>query len=99
MLAFLWRVFLIALVIWLLYRLVFTWLRKPRAEAGADNNAKNETVRNLHEMVQDEVCKVYLPRNQALMLKGEDGREHFFCSVECKNKFQEQRNGQDGTRH
>jgi YHS domain-containing protein len=82
--AFLWRVFLIALVIWLLYRLVLTWI-KGRAQSGSEDTAARAPD-GLHEMVQDKICQVYLPRNQALMLK-QDGQEHFFCSVECKNKF------------
>jgi YHS domain-containing protein len=85
--AFLWRVFLVALVIWLLYRLVLTWL-KGRASSGSEETADTaaRAPDGLHEMVQDKICQVYLPRNQALMLR-QNGQEHFFCSVECKNKF------------
>jgi YHS domain-containing protein len=84
--AFLWRVFLIALVIWLLYRLVLTWLRNRAAGKAEAAPARESAQDGLHEMVQDHICQVYLPRNQALMLK-HGGQEHFFCSVECKNKF------------
>jgi YHS domain-containing protein len=84
--AFLWRVFLVALIVWLLYRLIVTWLKNKRPNAAPKAQAPGQD--GLHEMVQDDICKVYLPRNQALMLQ-HGGREHFFCSVECKNKFLE----------
>ncbi|MDR1397313.1 MAG: hypothetical protein LBJ14_06240 [Desulfarculales bacterium] len=94
MTGFLWRVFLVALIIWLLYRLIVTWLRNRSKSAAGAEEAKSSAPEGLHEMVQDNICKVYLPRNQALMLK-HGGREHFFCSVECKNKFLEMVRGKE----
>lgn len=37
-------------------------------------------------MVKDEVCNTYIPREEALR-EVRDGREHFFCSEECRKKF------------
>ena len=38
------------------------------------------------EMVRDPVCKLYLPRNEAIRRKVK-GREYFFCSPGCLDKF------------
>ena len=37
-------------------------------------------------MVQDPLCKVYFPKRDAYRLKY-GGKELYFCSAECKNKF------------
>jgi len=37
-------------------------------------------------MVKDEICNTYIPREEALR-EVRDGREHFFCSEECRRKF------------
>ncbi len=37
-------------------------------------------------MVKDDICQTYLPKENAIReLKG--GKEYFFCSRECQNKF------------
>ncbi len=41
-------------------------------------------------MVKDEICNTYLPLEDALKLKLDDG-EHFFCSSGCRDKFLEQK--------
>ncbi len=80
------RVLIIAVIIWLLYRLIVNWFRKPKQSAAAGG---------MQEMVQDPACKVYLPRGQGIELK-KDGQEYYFCSEECKNKFlQEHKKPQD----
>jgi YHS domain-containing protein len=37
------------------------------------------------EMVKDEVCNTYIPREEALV-EVRDGVERFFCSEECRRK-------------
>ncbi len=39
------------------------------------------------EMVQDPVCKVYLPKRQAVVLKSPNGMNYYFCSTQCREKF------------
>ena len=41
-------------------------------------------------MVKDEACQTYLPRSEALR-DVIDGREYFFCSKDCRQKFLEER--------
>lgn len=39
------------------------------------------------EMVQDPVCQVYLPKRQAVVLNDPKGENYYFCSVQCRDKF------------
>jgi YHS domain-containing protein len=39
------------------------------------------------EMVQDPVCKTYVPRRMALEGNRSDGQRVFFCSPECREKY------------
>lgn len=39
-------------------------------------------------MVQDNVCKTYLPKDEAIR-QIHEGQEYFFCSKECQRKFLE----------
>jgi len=39
------------------------------------------------EMVQDPVCKTYVPRRVALEGNRVDGPKEYFCSVECRDKY------------
>lgn len=76
------RILIVAVVIWLLYRLVYNWLKKPAT-------LKPNKAEALQEMVQDPICNVYLPRQQAIEYK-KDGQTHYFCSEECKEKYKRQ---------
>ena len=42
--------------------------------------------RVIDDMVQDPVCKTYIPRRDAIK-KSIKGRQYFFCSEECASKF------------
>jgi len=46
---------------------------------------RKEKVR-ITEMVKDEVCGVYLPKEEALKVEIE-GKVYYFCSEECKDAF------------
>jgi len=37
-------------------------------------------------MVKDEICQTYLPKEDAIK-ELKEGKEYFFCSRECQNKF------------
>ena len=37
-------------------------------------------------MVKDEICNIYIPREEALTERRGDV-EHYFCSEECRRKF------------
>jgi len=38
-------------------------------------------------MVKDEICGTYIPREEALT-EARGGIEHYFCSEECRRKFE-----------
>ncbi|MBI5605421.1 MAG: YHS domain-containing protein [Deltaproteobacteria bacterium] len=38
-------------------------------------------------MVQDPVCKVYLPKRQAVVFNDSKGEMHYFCSTLCRDKY------------
>ncbi|MGB8951458.1 MAG: YHS domain-containing protein [Candidatus Aminicenantales bacterium] len=41
-------------------------------------------------MVKDQICNTYLPKEEAIR-EVFDGKEYFFCSKECRQKFLETR--------
>lgn len=52
---------------------------KPSFDAGS---------RQVNEMVQDPVCKVYVPKKEALRLD-KAGTSYYFCCRACMERFQE----------
>jgi YHS domain-containing protein len=42
------------------------------------------------EMVQDPVCKTYIPRREAIRRRI-GGREYFFCSEACASRFESEK--------
>jgi YHS domain-containing protein len=41
------------------------------------------------ELVQDPICKIFIPRRNALIAR-RDGQDYFFCSEGCRKKFLQQ---------
>jgi uncharacterized protein len=71
---------LIVALAYLISRLLFPKRRAPRDLRGRTSAAVTQ------EMVRDPVCHLYLPRTEAIRRKVW-GREHFFCSPGCLDKF------------
>jgi uncharacterized protein len=44
-------------------------------------------------MVKDEICNTYLPKEDAIR-EVYKGKEYYFCSKECRQKFLEQKKSQ-----
>jgi uncharacterized protein len=77
------RFIIIAVIAYLLYRVCrnfFTTNKKI---------TRNEHGGMIDEMVQDPVCKTYVPMREAVR-KVSGGREVFFCSKECSERFEEE---------
>lgn len=75
------------LLIWLLlgyigFRLIKT-LMAPKAPVPSNVRHDGE------ETVQDPVCKMYLSKKDAIV-GTLDGNRHYFCSMDCLEKFREQ---------
>ncbi len=62
-----------------LYRLIKGVL--PRPQTGS-RDAAQEKIPPPTELVKDPTCKTYLPQDKAIRYE-----EHFFCSLECRDKF------------
>ena len=77
------RFIILVFLIYLLYRLVRGFLglgkKLERSEEGG----------TIDEMVQDPFCKIYVPIRDAKR-RVIHGREYFFCSDECADKFKKQ---------
>lgn len=69
------------IIIYLLYRLVKSFLKQGKKY----QEMKQEDT--IDEMVQDPVCKTYIPRMEAFK-KTFKGQEILFCSKECADKFE-----------
>ena len=80
------RILIIALLVYLFYR-VFRKVLGPGRQVRGDGNQGA-----INEMVQDPVCKTYVPLRDARR-KVFDGREYFFCSEECADIFEKERSG------
>jgi YHS domain-containing protein len=78
------RWIIIVILGYLLYRFFRRFLSSPR-------QPKRKPPQEIQdEMVQDPVCKVYLPKRQALILNSSNRVHYYFCSQECREKFIEQ---------
>jgi len=80
------RLIILAILIYLAYRLLRGFKRsKQEIQRTPDGGV-------IDEMVQDPVCKTYVPRREAVR-KVVDGREVFFCSEACASRFEKEKEG------
>lgn len=77
------RLLIFAFLAYLLYRVI-----KGVLSSGQRPVSRDERV-IIDEMVQDPVCKTYIPLRDALR-KTIAGKEYFFCSRECADKFEKE---------
>ena len=76
------RFLLFAILFYLLYRVI-----KGFWGTAKQIQKNKNTTGVIDEMVQDPFCKTYIPRREAIR-KSIGGKEHFFCSKECADKFE-----------
>jgi YHS domain-containing protein len=69
------------IIIYLAYRLFKVFSQQEKIQ----NETKREEITD--EMVQDPVCKTYIPRREAFK-KTYNGKEILFCSKDCADKFE-----------
>lgn len=79
------RLFILAVLFYLLYRLLTSG---SKANKNLDE-APQDSMNNIDDiLVEDPVCHTYIPKSKAeKLMEGE--REHYFCSKECLDKYQE----------
>jgi uncharacterized protein len=77
----LFRLIFIGLILYLIFVVVrfVQSIGRAKPPAGTPRGVRGT-------MVKDEVCNMYLPSEEAVR-EVVDGREHFFCSDECRRKF------------
>jgi uncharacterized protein len=73
---------LLAYVVYVLYRF-FQGINKA-------SKASRVSKRPSGMMVKDEICNTYLPKEDTLK-EVVEGKEYYFCSKECRDKFLEQK--------
>lgn len=78
------RFILFLILIYLLYRIIKGFW------GTAKQIHKSRTTGVIDEMVQDPYCETYIPHREAIR-KSIDGKEYFFCSQECADKFESER--------
>ncbi|MBA5874419.1 MAG: YHS domain-containing protein [Nitrospira sp. CR1.2] len=82
-----YRLFVIAALLALLYYLLRRTLRKlGQNELQAKSRERKESGK---QMIQDPVCRVFVPRENAVS-ETIGGQTYFFCSRNCAIAFQKQ---------
>ncbi|GAB1722489.1 MAG: YHS domain-containing protein [Nitrospira sp. CR1.1] len=82
-----YRLFLIAVLFVVLYYLIRRAIGKI-GQNGALEKSKDDGVPG-NQMVQDPVCRVFVPRENAVK-EQIGGQTYFFCSRGCATAFQKQ---------
>jgi len=80
------RLIILALLIYILYRLVQVFFRTSQVFKKTKRPEGGNAV--ISQMVQDPYCKTYIPVKEAKR-KVIKGKEYFFCSEECAEKFKD----------
>lgn len=81
------RIILLAVLCYILYRLVKSLLLPPSQKFGKQAGQGGKIITD--EMVSDPYCNVYIPKQDAIKTKIA-GKTLFFCSKECKKKYLEE---------
>ena len=88
--AFLIRVALMVLALYVLWRACGRLLRSLGVMSEQHNRPEHSGHLNpVDELVQDPVCKLYVPRHEAIELRDRDARL-YFCSEKCRDQYVQQ---------
>jgi len=77
------RLILYALFAYIVYTVI-----RAFQKLGRKSHSPHQAKKNAGKMVKDEVCSTYLPQEDAIK-EIREGKEFFFCSKECRQKFLE----------
>jgi YHS domain-containing protein len=82
------RLVLTGIVIYFLCRMVKGILsaNQPRETLSSGDNQSHHSQRTGEDLVEDPVCRTYIPVSNSLVLEN-NGRKLFFCSRECLEKY------------
>jgi YHS domain-containing protein len=77
------RIVFFALAFYILYKIIRFFQSLNKASTAPPKPKSLSGV-----MVKDEICNTYLPKEDAIK-EIHRGKEHYFCSPECRRKFLE----------
>jgi YHS domain-containing protein len=82
------RLILFLVLVYIFIRLInrFFFQKKPSAHRMQGPFARRDMPASVREMVQDPVCKVYIPKKDALNAV-RNGTTYYFCSRDCFERF------------
>jgi YHS domain-containing protein len=83
------RLAILAILIYVGYRLIVGSFRKKKKTRAA-KSAAGEATPVSDILVEDPVCRILVPKGQAIHLQ-HNGKMVYFCSEECCNTFVEKR--------
>jgi uncharacterized protein len=75
------RIILYALLAYIVYKFIRVYQKLSQKRYSPPQSKKSSGL-----MVKDEICNTYLPREDAIK-ELKEGKEYFFCSKECRQKF------------
>jgi YHS domain-containing protein len=78
------RLFIIAILLYILYRLIKGPRRKKVRGYKKGTGAQGGAIQDV--LVEDPVCHTYIPKGQAVMLQHEK-QKYYFCSNKCSAIF------------
>jgi YHS domain-containing protein len=84
------RFIIFAILCYLLYRLIKGMLLSAPKKPGGREKAGGPAI--VDEMVIDPVCRVYIPKREAITARSQ-GETVYFCSQECMNKYFQDKTG------
>ena len=94
--SFMIRVALLALALYVLWRACGRLLQSLGKISGQETRSNIPgQLDPVDELVQDPVCKVYVPRREAIVLKGQE-KSVYFCSEKCRDHYVQQGGQQPG---
>ena len=85
------RIFVLGILLYILYRLLMGALKRKLSGMSAQKQENGVPSHDI--LVQDPVCKTYVPKGQAIAVKQGYG-SFYFCSEKCKATFLAQK-GED----
>ena len=79
------KLFIYALFLYVLYRLLTGGRRKKTVGGGRKTTGSGELAAH-DQLVEDPVCHIYIPKRQAIVLQESD-TVVFFCSEQCRKMY------------
>ncbi len=79
----LFRIILFGLLAYIVYKFIRFYQR-----LGQKSTPPRQHKQSSGLMIKDDICNTYLPREEAIK-EIREGKEYFFCSKECRQKFLE----------